>query len=217
MNILDIYKKYQIPPNLQLHMLRVAALGNYMLDHWKTPNQLDRGLITQTLLLHDMGNIIKFDLDSTLGMLKGNINHWRTIQKQFIKRYGHDEHLATNIIINEIKRGQKITNILDQIGASNFHLVIKYKDWEDKVCAYSDARIIPNGISTIKKRFEDVINRYSYRRPPEFIEKVKISLKFALDLEQQIQSQVTIDLQKITDKDIKPYIENLKNYSITAN
>lgn len=35
MNILEIYKKYSIPENLQMHMLRVAASANLIIDNWE--------------------------------------------------------------------------------------------------------------------------------------------------------------------------------------
>ena len=38
MNILEIYKKYGIPENLQMHMLRVAACSNLIIDNWEGKN-----------------------------------------------------------------------------------------------------------------------------------------------------------------------------------
>ncbi len=34
MNIIQIYKKYHLLENLQMHMLRVAACSNLILDNW---------------------------------------------------------------------------------------------------------------------------------------------------------------------------------------
>ena len=34
MNIIEIYKKYHLPENLQMHMLRVAACSNLIIDNW---------------------------------------------------------------------------------------------------------------------------------------------------------------------------------------
>ena len=56
MNILNIYKKYHIQENLQMHMLRVAACGNFILDHWIGPS-LDKNSLLRILLLHDMGTL----------------------------------------------------------------------------------------------------------------------------------------------------------------
>ena len=35
MNIIEIYNKYHLPENLQMHMLRVASCCNLILDNWK--------------------------------------------------------------------------------------------------------------------------------------------------------------------------------------
>jgi len=34
MNIIKIYNKYYLPENLQMHMLRVAACSNFIMDNW---------------------------------------------------------------------------------------------------------------------------------------------------------------------------------------
>ena len=37
MNILNIYNKYHLPENLQMHMLRVAACNSLIIDNWNGP------------------------------------------------------------------------------------------------------------------------------------------------------------------------------------
>ena len=58
MNILEIYKKYHLPENLQMHMLRVAACSNLIIDNWKG-KEIDKQSIIRVCLLHDMGNMVK--------------------------------------------------------------------------------------------------------------------------------------------------------------
>ena len=58
MNILKIYNQYHLPENLQMHMLRVAACTNLILDNWMGKT-IDRKAITRVSLLHDMGNMVK--------------------------------------------------------------------------------------------------------------------------------------------------------------
>ena len=60
MKISEIYQKYQIPPHLQLHMYRVSAVAWTICDNFD--EELDKIKIVAADLLHDMGNIIKFDL-----------------------------------------------------------------------------------------------------------------------------------------------------------
>lgn len=59
MNILEIYNKYYLPENLQMHMLRVAACSNLIIDNWSGP-EIDKEAIIRVCLLHDMGNIVKY-------------------------------------------------------------------------------------------------------------------------------------------------------------
>jgi 5'-deoxynucleotidase YfbR-like HD superfamily hydrolase len=44
-------------------MYRVAAIGQYIADHLRADVKVDKDLITKVNLLHDMGNIVKFDFD----------------------------------------------------------------------------------------------------------------------------------------------------------
>jgi hypothetical protein len=76
MKILDIYKDYQIPDNLQLHQLRVAGVAKLTFDNWLSEKP-DINLITSVCLLHDMGNIIKFDFEKFPQLVEGDIEHWR--------------------------------------------------------------------------------------------------------------------------------------------
>src|SRR5258708_24588552 len=96
-SILQIYQKYNLPPNLIRHQLEVSAVGRYLCDHW-TGTHVDKELITQALLLHDMGNIIKFKRPF-LGELEKDSAYWEKVQDEFIQKYGKDVHNATVKII----------------------------------------------------------------------------------------------------------------------
>lgn len=62
MNIIQIYKKYHLPENLQMHMLRVAACSNLIIDNW-TEKEIETESIIRVSLLHDMGNMVKIPED----------------------------------------------------------------------------------------------------------------------------------------------------------
>ena len=62
MNIIEIYKKYHLPENLQMHMLRVAACSNLIIDKWNG-QKIDKESIIRVSLLHDMGNMVKIPED----------------------------------------------------------------------------------------------------------------------------------------------------------
>ncbi len=89
MKIAEIYEKYKIPPLLQTHMFRVAAVGGLIYQNFTDQNILNKQAIIETLLLHDMGNIIKFKLDNPDNPLyktiKDEVQYWRKIQKSLGK------------------------------------------------------------------------------------------------------------------------------------
>jgi 5'-deoxynucleotidase YfbR-like HD superfamily hydrolase len=65
MTIQDVYIKCAIPENLQLHMLRAAAVGHIIIRHWYK-NEIEGERVLLALLLHDLGNVLKFDAKSGL-------------------------------------------------------------------------------------------------------------------------------------------------------
>ena len=62
MKVVEVYKKFGIPPNLQEHMLRVFEVTSYIEKHWKGET-VDWDLAKKIALLHDLGNVVKFDFD----------------------------------------------------------------------------------------------------------------------------------------------------------
>ena len=60
-NITDIYEKYKIMPLLAMHQIRVAAVAMMICDSLSVP--IDKDSVIKACLLHDIGNIIKFDLN----------------------------------------------------------------------------------------------------------------------------------------------------------
>jgi len=61
--ITEIYEHYNIPPWLQEHMLRVSAVSSIICD--QLGDKVRKHEVVSACLLHDMGNIIKFDFDSS--------------------------------------------------------------------------------------------------------------------------------------------------------
>lgn len=104
MKISDIYKKYGIPPNLQEHMLRVYAIVSLTEKHWVGKN-IDWKQAKKVALLHDLGNIVKFDFDQHpefLGDEQKNVERWKKVQKKIIDKYGSDDHKATEKMLEDI-------------------------------------------------------------------------------------------------------------------
>ena len=84
MNILKIYNQYHLPENLQMHMLRVAACTNLILDNWMGKT-IDRKAVTRVSLLHDMGNMVKIPEE-------GQDREFIVIRRKYFKEYGTNDH-----------------------------------------------------------------------------------------------------------------------------
>ena len=128
MNILQIYKKYQIMPQLAEHQLTVAAVAEELLNHLSFPPKadpppaeiLDRHDVVAACLLHDMGNIVKFDLTKTPDLHPGlflkpkDRIFWESVKQEFIERRSSnssDKHSDRNA--NELQYGDCI--LIDEI------------------------------------------------------------------------------------------------------
>ena len=85
MNIIEIYKKYHLPENLQMHMLRVAACSNLIIDNW-TGEKINKEAITRVCLLHDMGNMVKIPEDFSKD------KDFLQIRKKYFDKYGTNDH-----------------------------------------------------------------------------------------------------------------------------
>jgi hypothetical protein len=211
MTIKELYAKYHIMPQLQTHMLRVAGVGKIILSGWKP--EINHDLVIRTLLLHDMGNITKFNLsDEWQRKMKGtdpnlDLPYWRTIQQKSWDTYGRDTHTTTNAIVTEL--GQlDVLEVLNQehegyaIGDEN--LILKQSD-EAKIFAYCDVRVTPVGVTSMQERIEDLSTRY---------ERELSWYSFLYTLEEQIRERTTVDLDAITEADVEPLFDELLTYTI---
>lgn len=215
MNILDIYKKYSIADHLKMHMLRVAAIAQTICDNFDGPINTD--LIIKACLLHDIGNIVKFDFnyfDKDWFKPQG-VLYWKKLQNKFIKKYGLNDHLATFNILNELSVNKNVYELIDRTGISKSETIYQSSDFNLKILVYSDLRVSPYGVVTVKERFKEAQKRYRFR--PDFIinlEELGYYAKKKFGLEKQIFCKCNIKPSDITDKNIEPIIKKLYEYDI---
>ncbi|MES2224198.1 MAG: HD domain-containing protein [Patescibacteria group bacterium] len=215
MTISEIYSKYNIPQNLQEHMLRVAAVGSIVVDFLNESVLLDKSVIISALLLHDMGNILKYDFSDHIAFDANEILRLKELQKEFILKYGASAHVATTKIAREIGVSEEIIYILENSGSSKVADIVKGENWHRKVCAYADFRVAPYGVVGVNDRFNDIVKRYKGRNHPlADVVKTEEKRANALLLEKQIQEKSKKNLSLIDDVMIKGAFEELKNYSI---
>ena len=199
MTVAEIYKKYNIPPNLIEHQLTVAKVICVLQKHWLGVeiNWQEMILIG---LMHDIGNIVKFDFDKYpefLGQEKKNLVFWKEEQKRIIKKYGKDDHLAVKKILKELNLNLHIDEVIQKKSFKNSVLIAQSDDWYTKILAYADLRVLPGGIGTLDERIEDVrkrIPKYSTRK--DFPELINAARK----LESQIQIVVGLPISKILEE-----------------
>lgn len=209
MNILDIYKKYYLPENLQMHMLRVAACSNLIIDNWNGP-KINEEKIIRVCILHDMGNIVKIPEGYSKDV---NFNNLR---KKCLEKYGFNDK-AINI---EIGKREGLTEeelqLLSGIDSSVVEETLKLDYYERKICHYCDQRVAPNGITSVKERLEDVKVRYKNKPLSDWSneEKANHMIECSLKIEKQIMKYCKIKPENINNKSAEEYIQRLKKYEI---
>ncbi len=214
MQILEIYQQYNILPFLQTHMLRVAAVADLICRNFDLP--VDQQSITTTCLLHDMGNIIKFDLGLYPEQVSGEgQDYWEKIKAGYIERYGEDEHQATYAIARELKVRLKVRQLLEAMGFSKSEKNSKSSDHEVKICAYADNRVSPYGIVSLEERLADGRKRYEANRhrksEQDYFDKMS---SFSREIEKQVFTKCRITPEEITDAVAAPVISELQDFSI---
>lgn len=209
MKIIDIYEKYHLPENLQMHMLRVASCANLILDNW-TGSNINIEAVIRVSLLHDMGNLVKIPEDFS------DDEGFRVTRKKYFEKYGTNDH-EINL---EIGRIEGLTDfeieILDGKRSRKNEETLNCNSYERKICAYCDQRVAPTGVVSLKERLEDA--KVRYKNKPLSVwsseEKAKHLTACALEIEKQIMDNCSIKPEDINDENISKYIDVLKYYEI---
>lgn len=214
MKISKIYKNYQIMPFLQLHMLRVTAVAKLIAQNMKIP--VDETSITCTCLLHDMGNIIKFNLSLFPQALEPEgYAYWKDVQNKYKSKYGNDEHSATYKIAAEIGVSQRVNDLLHKIGFSRSEEIYVSNDFDLKICAYADNRVSPQGIISLDQRLADGQKRFMVNKPNTFDLKFFQKMQnFSKLVEAQIFEKCKIKPEAISDASVNPLLAQLRRTSI---
>ncbi len=207
MNILRIYNKYHLPENLQMHMLRVAACSNLIIDNWNGPD-IDKQAIIRVSLLHDMGNMVKIPEDFSKD------EEFIKIRKEYFDKYGTNDHEINLEIGKQEGLTEKELTILDGKRSRKNEETLKSNSYERKICAYCDQRVAPNGVVSIKERLEDAKVRYKNRPLSVWSneEKANHLIECSLGIEKQIMKHCKLNPEDINDESIREYIEMLKKY-----
>jgi uncharacterized protein YifE (UPF0438 family) len=209
MNIIEIYKKYHLPENLQMHMLRVAACSNLIIDNWNG-EEIETESIIRVSLLHDMGNMVKIPEDFS------NDEEFIKIRKEYLDKYGTNDHEINLEIGKREGLTEKEIDILDGKRSRKNEEILASNSYERKICAYCDQRVAPDGVVRIRERLEDAKIRYKDKPLSVWSneEKANHLIECSLGIEKQIMQYCKLKPKDINDDSIKTYIEKLKSYEI---
>ena len=216
-DVASIYAAYRVPPGIRLHMLRVAAVGSWVLDRWKGP-PVDHETIVLTLLVHDIGNIVKADIDKYPVLFSEDLQdlpYWRAVQTSIRERYGGTDQQATLTMAKEIGVSPEVLALLDKKIFVKNEETARSSDWGTKIAAYADQRVAPLGVLPLRERLMEAKHRYegvptaSVNNPrwPRLLE-------CATEIERQLQGKIGESVDNITDESIAPYIDTLRNYRL---
>ena len=210
-----IYDRFLIPPNLRLHMYRAGSVAEIVCDNWKgaKPNCDDA---IAACLLHDIGNIVKFDLDNPasvelLGMDAKNLSRLKIVKQEAMAKYGDTDYKATHSMLEELGIAERVIYIIDRMGDLLGGLEPGLEeDNELMICEYCDWRVSPKGIMTVEDRFKDFAYRARMSSSKELRGRgifVIAHLQHALELERKLFAKTRTSPDRIDDKSIKPYLD----------
>lgn len=204
-----IFQRYQLPELLQKHLWRTASLMELLVRHWHGP-ELNQPVLIETMLLHDLGNLVKFDLSVTapLPLLSPQeIEKYRALQAEWHHKYGTVVDAVTVQLITELRlvNGPAMSQIILEHTDGTQASTVNHDDWMQKLCDYTDFRIAPQGLVTLQERFADLGKRYAGRAADwNTAEKVAQKLAFFTSIETQLQTHLDLNLAEITAADLEP-------------
>lgn len=216
--IIDIYEAYRIPSWLQAHQLRVAAVGKTVIERIQGS---DISSVVTACLLHDMGNILKFDLTPTAALAamvpEGERDYWRSVQREFQEKYGTDEHHATDEIVKEIGVSEVVRRLIQGMGFGKSAEVLRGRNIDLCVVEYADQRVGPQGVLSLDDRIADGNRRYAGKygqTTPEEGERYLENIEALRTIEKELMHRANMDAKDITDDAILPVIEQLRGFSL---
>lgn len=208
----EVYELYKIPDNLQAHMLRTAAVA-WLVCSLLNRTREERNQATVLMLLHDMGNIVKYNLDSTTLWSERDRQrpeYIAAIKAEMIEKYGDKDEVATVKIMRELEIDPKVVATLPKLSPKNLPtLVSSEAGWLEQVGAYADQRVIPTGVATIWDRIIDSLQRYVDRR-----ELIIQGVPNALALTKIIADKALMDPEKISEVHAQAMVPFLRNFPI---
>ncbi|MDZ4861421.1 MAG: DUF4062 domain-containing protein [Candidatus Hydrogenedentes bacterium] len=157
-----ICRAYYVPPNVKLHLLRVAAIGDFICAKWNGP-RINRAVIIKALLLHDIGNIVKADYRRYPDLFPEetrNLKYWIAVQQRIRDRFGETDLKATLNIARDIGVDNEVLELIQNKQFLLNQDTLTSDSWERKIAAYADQRVGPHGVLGLNARLAEARRRY---------------------------------------------------------
>lgn len=205
----ELYKKYRVIPNLQDHLYRVAGVGWIIADAYGS--RVNKNDIIKACLLHDIANIIKFDLMRHPGTLQPQgFEYWNNVRNEMIAKYGDNENEAHYAIARELNIEKRIIDLMKVVGFPNSCEVQKSDDLEKMITAYADRRVDFNGITSVADRDENGRQRYGYE-VSDFSIKMN---RCCNEMEEVLFNNISLKPEEINDRSVNVLRSELESYVI---
>lgn len=199
-------------------MRRVAAVVAWVLDHWKGP-EVDKDAVIAAALVHDLGNIVKFDFDwpgqaQLVGEEWNRKEYWKAVQETVFARYGTKHDDATDAMLAELGADPSVGRIVHATGYQHLPRMAQHGSWEEKLLVYGDLRVAPHGIVSREERMREGRERYAQLHPrvrdsEGFVQEGHAPFTHAgADIENAIAAHTSAPLHLITDQSAAPYVES---------
>jgi hypothetical protein len=216
MTIQVVYDQYHLMPNLQLHQYRVAGVAKLVCESLTNSEKVDPDNVIKACLLHDMGNILKFNLEQFPEFLAPQgLEYWQQIQTQFRQKYGDDVHQATLQIVKELKVSDRIIDLINAVGFDVTKQDYESGDLAKMICEYADCRVTPFGIVPLEERLTDLEERYAPLYPGEDAAKQREEFRqVAREMETYIFERVTLKPEEITNQSVEKGFDQLKTVEV---
>jgi hypothetical protein len=214
----DIYRNYEIMPALAAHQFRVAGVACAIMEAFDaatTVTSFYKNEVIAACLLHDMGNILKFDLASLPEFLEPEgLAYWEGVKAKYAAKYGTDEHVATLAIAEEIGVSARIKEYIEAVGFSNALKTAQSGSLEKMICCYADQRVAPHGVVSLAERMEEASLRYA-GRAHRITDAAFAAQQFAalVEMEKRIFAHTAIVSDAITEAACEKYFASLEDFT----
>lgn len=216
MTVQQIYEKYRIMPDLQLHQLRVTAVGKTLAEHIQGT---DVDSITRACLFHDMGNIIKADFTAFPDFIpESEVPRWKAVKEDYIARYGDDEHHATHEIGKEIGLSSYVLDLMECTRFSRLPEILETGTKDMQIIIYADQRAAPRSIASLSDRLAEGRARYAEKKgynTPEGAERFARCERAGHELEKKLFETLDIRPEDLTESGLSATMESLRSYEVS--